>query len=571
MPGPAQPALRQGDVIGKKYEVEAALGAGPCGETYACRVVGSGKKVAVKLLAGPAVDAQHAMAAIAKIKEAQGENLVAILDQGEQGNRRFVVSEHADGDSLRRLMDEFAGQRKSFTLQEAGQLVKGILEAADAAHQAGLVHRHIKPTQVVVHSRMVGPGKAVRTAKLTGLGFSALLDPATLAEAFGAQSENRYAAPELNAPHTGGSPQSDVYSAGVIFYELLCGQTPMGTYLSPSQIRDDLPKHVDDIVDIAMAANAEDRYPTARDMINDIQRTFTDDDGPKQGMTTKQIGTVVAGALGLVALVGGYLLVSDPEAEARRADAELRAHVVKENPTDPAAIQAKLSGHPNMAYVPAGTFIRGRMRAESPNVALATEPLAAKATLGAYYIDVFEYENAKDGHPVVGASWEAAGAACKALNKRLCTGLEWERACKGPENTIYAYGDTFDPEACGPDVTTDSDRDGFNDWTSGAKPGCKSGWGVYDLGGGPAEWTADAGKNKKFKVIKGGKPGSAPMGSRCSWGIDQSPTYTTRALSFRCCMDDDGSLPIDPTAPPAGTPEAAGASAPADGSAPPAP
>lgn len=571
----SQQPLRQGDVLAKKYEVDASLGSGPQGATWLARSLSSPKKFAIKQLVGPAAPDAAAAAVIQRVNSVSSEALVRIADTGEHLGSRWVAYEHVEGDPLRRLMDEYAGQRKAFTLQEACQIVVKVLEAAEAAHAAGLVHRHLRPTNVIIQSRSVGPGqgKVVRTVRVLGLGFSELVSPAILQEAQLERGFGSYLAPELASPSSGGTPQSDVYSAGVIFYELLCGQTPMGTYLSPTQIRDDLPKHVDDIVDLALAANAEDRYPTARDMINDIQRSFQDEDKPAAGISKKTLAGVIGGTLVLVAVAAAVLLAADPDAGARRKDEQLRAEVIKENPLPSAEeIKQKLAGREDMVYIPAGTFIRGRMNAEDGRTANAKEPLAERAKMGAFYIDRFEWENQKGGNPVVGVSQAAAAELCASKGKRLCSADEWERACKGPANTLYAYGDTFDAAKCGPDVAVDADRDQRSDWTSGAQEGCASGWGVFDLSGGPREWTSTAARarpassrnndtlqgrsNQTFALVKGGKTGEPVKGSRCAFGEERSPALVDRTLSFRCCLDEGA---------PAPTAGAAPAAAPADG------
>src|SRR4029078_13651166 len=129
---------------------------------------------------------------------------------------------------------------------------------------------------------------------------------------------------------SGGTRQADVYSAGVMFYELLCGQTPMGTYLSPTQIREDLPKHVDDIVVLALAANAEDRYPTARDMINDVQRSFQEDDKPVAGISKRSLAVVIGGKLAVVGIAAAVLFATNPDTGNARKVKELRAEVALE-------------------------------------------------------------------------------------------------------------------------------------------------------------------------------------------------------------------------------------------------
>lgn len=537
----SQLQLRQGDVLAKKYEVDTPLGSGPQGATWLARSLLGPKKYAVKLLAGPAAPDAAAQALVQRVNEVASDGIVRIAETGEHLGHRWIAYEYVEGESLRRLMDEYAGQRKPFTLQEACQIVVKALEAVDAAHQRGIVHRHLKPTNVVVQSRAVGPGagKVVRTIKVTGLGFSELVHPNVLQDAALERGFGGYLAPELSSPSTGGTPQADVYSAGVMLYELLCGQTPMGTYLAPTQIRDDLPKHVDDIVDLALAANAEDRYPTARDMINDIQRTFQEEDKPVAGISKRTIAFVIGGTLALVAVAAGVLMATDPDAGNRRKDEQLRADLVRENPLPPPDfIKQKLAGHEEMVYIPEGTFARGRMNSEDGRTATAKEPLAEKVSVKGFYIDRFEWENQKGGHPMVNVSQEKAAELCASKGKRLCSADEWERACKGPENRIYSYGDTFVPETCGADISPDADRDERSDWASGSMEACKSGWGVYDLSGGPREWTATAGSNDRFRVVKGGKAGEAIKGSRCAFVEERSAALTDRSLSFRCCLDD---------------------------------
>jgi len=544
--------LRQGDVIAKKYEIERELGSGPMGPTYAARSLANARRVALKLMAGPSVGLAAATPVVQRVQAARSEALIPVIDFGEHLGQLFVVTEFFEADSLRRLMDSYAGERKAFSLQEACQIVVRVLEAVDAAHQAGLVHRHVKPGTVLVNSRSVGPGqgKVVRSIRLGGLGFSEVMNPGTLAEAIVERPDARYMAPELASPSAGGTVQSDLYSVGVIFYELLCGQTPMGTYLAPSQVREDLPKHVDDIVDIAIAANAEDRYPSARDMINDIQRAFTDDDKPDAGVSKRTIGMVVGGSVLLVGAVAAFFALNDPQAAAQKADEADRVKVIKENTYDAGEQAKKAEGHPNMTYIPEGSWIAGRLRAENGDVASPTEPLAERRDSRGYYIDLFEYPNEPGGHATVNVTRDQAEAACAERSKRLCTADEWERACKGPELNVYGYGNTFSAEACGTDPGGDKDVDGTLDRTSGAQEKCKSGWGVYDLSGGALEWTSNRGSsNSKFGVLKGGKIGQTAQATRCAYSAEQNPDNPNRAIGFRCCMDDNGQLPTEVGAP----------------------
>ena len=106
----------------------------------------------------------------------------------------------------------------------------------------------------------MGPaGQVVRTIKITDVGLADIVNPSIFAEGYISREEARYLAPELGGFAMEGSSSSDLYSAGVILYELLVGQPPRGTYLSPTTLRDDLPEHIDDVVEVAMAADPADR------------------------------------------------------------------------------------------------------------------------------------------------------------------------------------------------------------------------------------------------------------------------------------------------------------------------
>jgi formylglycine-generating enzyme required for sulfatase activity len=372
----------------------------------------------------------------------------------------------------------------------------------------------------------------MHSTKVLGLGLSGLIHPSVLAANLGESPDSRYVAPDAGAT----TRQADIYSAGVIFYELLTGQTPMGSYLSPSQIRDDLPEKVDGIVNIALDPNAEDRYPTARDMLNDIQRLFQGEEEESAGIPKRTMIILLGGVALISSVLIASVILSDPEKDQQNKDAALRASVVKGNPLpSDETIQSKLAQHPDMVWIPKGSFIHGRMnfdKAGSP-----TEALAEVKEVPAYYIDRFEWKNQQGGHPTVKVTYEQAKAACEGAGKRLCSNLEWERACKGTESLIYPYGDVFSADKCGPGLPGDSDKNGESDATSGAMDGCKSSFGVFDLAGGPREWTGTTSGDKA--IIKGGRKGvETASASRCAFEDSVQSSKSDSSTSFRCCLDD---------------------------------
>ena len=171
-------------------------------------------------------------------------------------------------------------------------------------------------------------------------------------------------------------------------------------------------------------------------------------------------------------------------------------------------------------------------------VASQAEPLHSVVRVPAFFIDRFEFPNRirnKDGSPVMPAgrgTWSDAAGACEIVGKRLCTTEEWEKACKGPENTIYSYADTYDQEKCG---------DGVDEIHHlGQNEACVSGYGVADLSGNLREWTASQpGTKADRRVVKGGLRSNNLRGSRCAYSNDERQNYSDTTLGFRCCLSAD--------------------------------
>lgn len=545
--------LRQfsrGDVISGRFEVEKLLGEGTLGATYLVRHIKSNKHLALKFMRARFVasDKQERFgAAVRAARELTHEGVVRYGDVGDHEGLVYFSQEYFPGENLRALLETYQNEQRSFSLQEACQIALKVLAALDYVHSQGLVHSHLKPENVIIRSQAAGPGgkKAVRTVKVTDVGMARVL------AATGADDASPYRAPELGLGT--GTPPADVYSVGVMLYEMLIGQPPRGTYLSPTQLRGDLPESIDDIVEIALAPNAEDRYQTPRDMAEHIRRTFASealDDSPGSSFRTTLV--VVGVGVGIIALVGVYLAFREPPDQAldnlqtdRALRQQVQSQIVQLSEDE---MKTRNDAHPEMLYIPAGPVIMGRLNQESLTVASQSEPLAQVASVGAFYIDRFEFPNRIEEKPVARVGWDQAADACKQVGKRLCTEEEWEKACKGPGNWIYAYGDTYDAEMCGLGL---DDRE----YTIGALDTCISGYGVWGLSGGPREWTSSAaGSSGKRRVVKGGLRGNNERGSRCAFAVDESSTYTDTTLSFRCCLDVSPTPSETPAPAPAPTP-----------------
>ncbi len=572
----AAPQLNPRDIIAKKYEVDSLLGVGAQGATYLARDMASGRKVALKMLAGPPASDEVAQSVLRRSQALVHDGIVRLTDTGmweEPGTRtqfRWVTMDYIEGETLRRLMDSYAGQKQVFTVQEAAQILVKTLEAVASAHRPdGFIHRHLKPSNVMVQTRMVG-GRPVRTVRVVGFGISDLVAEEVLQRA----SSTPYHARESHDVH-GKSTTLDTYALGILFYELLCGQPPRGTYLPPSHVRDlgeaPLPKRIDAIVFVATNFSPEGRYPKAEDMLQDVQRAVTDLGGDDTGLSMNVIVGAVAAVVIAIGAIAGKLYVDD--GKDKRADEALRSEVITATASSLPAkdvVEKRLAGHEGMVWVPAGEFVKGRMRSEAPEVVANYEPVANKAYVKGFYIDAFEWPNEKGGKAKVRVTSTEASEVCASQGKRLCSEDEWEKACKGPNNTIYGYdvaagdpaslaaADVFDPAACG-DLAVDADGDGNVERENGSGARCRSGYGVFDMSGGAREWTSTVGNDGPFLRTKGGKSGDAARASRCSFYVDQRADLPDAALSFRCCIDEDAPMSAGSAG---GTPPVEGAAAP---------
>jgi formylglycine-generating enzyme required for sulfatase activity len=182
--------------------------------------------------------------------------------------------------------------------------------------------------------------------------------------------------------------------------------------------------------------------------------------------------------------------------------------------------------------IPAGTLRAGHTCGAVPRV--TDEELAGPSiAMGEFRIDAYPYPNEAGKPPHTGVSRSEAEALCGARGKRLCTELEWERACKGPDQRVFPYGDGYDKAAC------ETPASGL----AGSAPKCASGFGVRDTHGLAFEWTSSAwGRGKQgLATVRGHKGAANVVRERCASGQGRSPEERSAEIGFRCC-----SGPVNP-------------------------
>ena len=264
-----------------RYKIKGVLGKGAMGLVYDGLDPTLDRRVAIKTIITKNLDeatAKHyamrfkrEVRAVAKVNHA---NIVQVYDFGTEGDLNYIVMEYIEGKELKDAFDS----KQRFDLQTIFRMMGELLEALHFAHQAGVIHRDIKPANVMVDAK--------GHVKLADFGVARVNDP-------DAEGEKTRVGAIIGTPSYMSPEQiqgqsidrrTDIFSAGILFYQLLTGQKPFeGTQwaLAKKIIQDDpvwpsllapVPTDIDRVVARAMAKLPDARYPSARLFADALRR-----------------------------------------------------------------------------------------------------------------------------------------------------------------------------------------------------------------------------------------------------------------------------------------------------------
>ena len=185
-----------------------------------------------------------------------------------------------------------------------------------------------------------------------------------------------------------------------------------------------------------------------------------------------------------------------------------------------------------MVLVPAGILLAGTPEGVYPRAPDREMP-GAQVVMKAFFIDELPYPNEPGAIPRTGVSQAQAAAICESEHKRLCSELEWERACKGPGNTAYPYGDRYQQSACQTGKVPPAVP------PVGIMPSCKSKFGMRDTHGTVWEWTDSPfgrATDGNLVAMKGGNGSEGDVVARCANAEGRRPGEARQDMGFRCCL-----------------------------------
>lgn len=282
---PSGGALEQGTTIGGRYRLQAPIASGGMATVWRATDTVLTRPVAVKVLhahlaADPEFVARFRREAVAAARLAH-PSIVAIYDTSD--DPEAIVMELVDGRTLRDELDS----RSFLPPAEAVSIASSICQALDVAHKAGIVHRDVKPANVLLSSGGQLKVADFGIAKAARGGEDDLPDLTAIGRMVGTA---KYLAPEQVS---GGEidARTDVYAVGAVLYEMLCGRPPFagdndlavatarlhGPPPRPRTVLRTVPPRLDEIVMKALATDADDRHPSASALWADLQSCPIDD------------------------------------------------------------------------------------------------------------------------------------------------------------------------------------------------------------------------------------------------------------------------------------------------------
>ena len=274
--------ITKGQKINDRYEVIKSIGEGGMANVYLAHDIILDRDVAVKVLRGDLAGDEKFVRRFQRealsASSLSHPNIVEMYDVGEDNGTYYIVMEYVPGITLKQLIKK----RGSISLSEAIDIMLQITDGIKEAHDSYIIHRDLKPQNILI--------KDNGEIKITDFGIAMALNSTQLTQTNSVMGSVHYLPPE-QASGKGATIKSDIYSMGILFYELLTGKLPfkgenaveialkhMKTdFPSVREENDSIPQSVENIILRATAKNPKNRYETVSKMHDDLLTCLNED------------------------------------------------------------------------------------------------------------------------------------------------------------------------------------------------------------------------------------------------------------------------------------------------------
>ena len=573
-----------GKTVGK-VRIEKYLARGGMAEVYLGSHLTLERPVAVKFLHSYVEQDPDLITRFAReakvVAGLRHPNIVQIFDFDTIDGHPYIVMEYLKGPTLSTYLRRLHERKERIPTHQVARLIKGLTAALDYAHEQGVIHRDIKPGNILLHSKadeipLDQPLTNDVEAILTDFGLVRIVNAASQTASGMVSGTPAYMSPE-QARGDKTDHRTDIYSLGVVMYEMLAGRVPFESESTTSviymQINSPPPPiagaapAVQAMMNRALAKEPVDRYQSSREMAMDYYlsigmtaqaetirealpeslKTSPAALKPKLARNPSWISVGLLSVLCVLMLVAGAfvapkLLAANSNPTSAATSPGVTAPVASPLVTN---IPVELDTQ-GMVNIDSGTYEIGKTPADDYHTAPQT------ISLDAFLIDQYQVTNKQyqefvnatgapaplfsgdENHPVRGVSWDQAVAYCAWKNKRLPNEAEWESAGRGPGAAPQLYPWGNDATAGGQALSLPND----DTYAVGSQPFNKSLFEVYDMVGNVWEWVGEpySSVTAGSKVIRGGRYGNI---QDLAYRVVVSPNDERylKYAGFRCAAD----------------------------------
>lgn len=274
--------LSKGQKINERYEIIKSIGEGGMANVYLAHDTILDRDVAIKVLRGDLENNEKFIRRFQReaksVSDLSHPNIVEVYDVGEEEGQHYIVMEYIDGKTLKQLVQK----RGALTVTEVIDIMSQLTDGLAQAHSAYIIHRDVKPQNIMILDNGM--------VKITDFGIAMSMNATQLTQTNSVMGSVHYLPPE-QAGGKVATTKSDIYSAGILMYELLIGSVPFkgdnAVEIALKQMKERIPsirkqnplipQSVENIVLKATAKNPKNRYETIQEMHEDIIHAMDED------------------------------------------------------------------------------------------------------------------------------------------------------------------------------------------------------------------------------------------------------------------------------------------------------